>query len=103
MHTQLTTLTLLAVLLAPAAFAQKADGEVKKGKGKGQAAQSATVQLLKQLEPAALTAEQTAKIKEMGKKAEEEIIPNAVGNDTFCESLLAAGDGAGAISLQYHY
>ncbi len=30
-------------------------------------------------------------------------IPNAVGNDTFCESLLAAGDGAGAISLQYHY
>jgi len=30
-------------------------------------------------------------------------IPNAVGNDTFCERLLAAGDGAGAISLQYHY
>ena len=28
--------------------------------------------------------------------------PNVVGNDTLCESLLAAGDRAGAISLQYH-
>jgi hypothetical protein len=73
MHTQLSTLTLVTVLLAPAAFAQNSDAEGKKGKGKGQAALSATAQLLKQMESAGLTDEQTAKIKEMGKKAEEEI------------------------------
>ncbi len=75
MKTSLCVVALSALLFVPAAFAQEEGASAKKGKGKGKAnaAQSASAQLLKQLEPAALTDDQTAKIKEIGKKLEEEI------------------------------
>lgn len=73
MKTNLCALALVAAIFVPAVMAQEGAATGKKGKGKGKASQSATSQLLKQLEPAALTAEQTAKIEEMGKKAIEEI------------------------------
>ncbi len=73
MKTNLCALALVAAIFVPTVMAQEGAAGSKKGKGKGKAAQSATSQLLKQLEPAALTAEQTAKIEEMGKKAIEEI------------------------------
>jgi len=53
--------------------------------------------------PFAIDEAPAPKRKSVFAQAINQVIPNAVGNDTFCESLLAAGDGAGAISLQYHY
>ncbi len=73
MKSKLCALALIAAILAPASFAQEDAATAKKGKGKGKAAQGVATQLLKQLEPAALTDEQTAKIKELGKKAADEI------------------------------
>lgn len=64
---------LLTIVVAPLAFAQEKSAAGKAGKKKGQAAQTPAAQLLKQLEPAGLTVEQTAKIKEMGKKADDTI------------------------------
>ena len=73
MKTLVCALALIATVCTPLAWAQQDASKGKKGKGKGKAAQSAASQLLKQLEPATLTAEQIAKIEELGKKATEEI------------------------------
>lgn len=73
MKSQLCALALVTTIFMPLVWAQEDAAKGKKGKGKGKAAQSATSQLLKQLEPATLTAEQIAKIEELGKKATEEI------------------------------
>lgn len=71
MITRYATWILCALLVAPVAMAQNEEG--KKGRGQGKGAQSATATLLKQIAAATLTEEQTAKVKELGKKAEDEI------------------------------
>lgn len=70
MQCRLLTLSLIVLTATPVL----ADDEVQtKKKGKQAAAQSATAQLLKQLEVVKLTEEQTAKIKELGKTTEASI------------------------------
>ncbi len=64
--------TLAAIMLAPALGDDDATPKKKKGR-QGQAGQNVAALITKQLEPVGLTDDQVAKIKELGKKAGEEM------------------------------